>query len=107
MITGKTLIEWGFDPKGKGKWFGTAIEDANAMRRIGKADHAIIRELKEREPQLPPEMPAQQSQALKPCKKNPSVYCNCEGFYPACCEAPASAESEDIGRPVPKHGSGP
>ncbi|WP_292234608.1 hypothetical protein [Mesorhizobium sp.] len=52
-------------------------------------------------------LPAQQAQTLKPCKKNPSVYCNCEGFYPACFEAPASAEPEDIGRPVPKHGSGP
>lgn len=57
MITGKTLMEWGFDPKGKGKWFGTAIADANAMRNFGKSDDAIIRELKEREPQLPPEMP--------------------------------------------------
>ncbi|WP_292411360.1 hypothetical protein [Mesorhizobium sp.] len=31
-------------------------------------------------------MPAQQAQTLKPCAKNPSVYCNCEGFIPACCE---------------------
>ncbi|WP_189556353.1 hypothetical protein [Mesorhizobium sp. M4B.F.Ca.ET.089.01.1.1] len=43
-------------------------------------------------------MVAGQSQAFafnfKPCEKNPCVYCNCEGFYPGCHEAPASAEPE-------------
>lgn len=27
---------------------------------------------------------------LKPCEKDPYRYCNCEGFYPACRQAPAS-----------------
>lgn len=31
-------------------------------------------------------MPSQQAQTLKHCKKNPNVYCNCEGFVSACCE---------------------
>lgn len=31
-ITGKTLIEWGFQP---GKWFGEAIKIANALRAGG------------------------------------------------------------------------
>ncbi|RWB95612.1 MAG: RtcB family protein [Mesorhizobium sp.] len=31
MITGKTLIEWGFDPKGAGAWFGQAIKYANHL----------------------------------------------------------------------------
>ncbi|RUW55595.1 hypothetical protein EOA32_00825 [Mesorhizobium sp. M1A.F.Ca.ET.072.01.1.1] len=30
---------------------------------------------------------------FKPCEKNRCVYCNCEGFYPACRQAPASVES--------------
>lgn len=41
MITGKTLIDWGFDPKGKGKWFGEAIEMANAMLAEGSDEHSI------------------------------------------------------------------
>ncbi|PBB41728.1 hypothetical protein CK222_21465 [Mesorhizobium sp. WSM3866] len=32
----------------------------------------------------------QQPLTLKPCEKDPYRYCNCEGFYPACRQAPAS-----------------
>lgn len=34
---------------------------------------------------------------FKPCEKNPSVYCNCEGFYPGCREAPASVTGNPTG----------
>lgn len=27
---------------------------------------------------------------VKPCEQHPNVYCNCDGFYPACREAPVS-----------------
>lgn len=38
-----------------------------------------------------PDAPSQpQAFNFKPCEKNPCVYCNCDGFYPACREAPAS-----------------
>lgn len=30
---------------------------------------------------------------FKPCEKHPERYCNCEGFYPACRDAPASVAS--------------
>ncbi|RWE37448.1 hypothetical protein [Mesorhizobium sp.] len=59
-----------------------------------------------------------QPQTLKLCETRADVYCNCEGFYPACREAPATESiadkaasyrraASDSGRPVPKHGSGP
>ncbi len=38
MITGKTLIDWGFEP---GKWFGDAIAAANNARRAGFSDDEI------------------------------------------------------------------
>lgn len=33
---------------------------------------------------------------MKPCEKYPERYCNCEGFYPACREAPASTASKAV-----------
>ena len=57
MITGKTLIDWGFNPKGKGKWFGGAIEMANRLRSEGYGDDSIRGVIRRSEPQLPPEIP--------------------------------------------------
>lgn len=57
MITGKTLIDWGFDPKGKGKWFGEAIRQANEARAAGMNNDGIIEWLRDKEPELPPEIP--------------------------------------------------
>lgn len=39
MISGKTLIDWGFKP---GKWFPAAIETANRMRAQGASEDAIL-----------------------------------------------------------------
>ncbi len=47
MITGKTLIDWGFKP---GKWFGSAIVTANVARRCGRDDAWIIEQLKTLQP---------------------------------------------------------
>lgn len=38
MITGKTLIDWGFKP---GPWFGEAIKMANAARASGLTDYQV------------------------------------------------------------------
>jgi RNA-splicing ligase RtcB len=57
MITGKTLIQWGVDPKGKGKWFGEMIDFANSLRDDGLSDHAIQEQIRQMEPVLPPEIP--------------------------------------------------
>lgn len=42
MITGKTLIDWGFQP---GKWFAGALAQANRMRAQGADDDAIFQAL--------------------------------------------------------------
>lgn len=54
MITGKTLVEWGFTP---GPWFATAIQDANALAAAGMTEAAIISNLREHETITPPEIP--------------------------------------------------
>ncbi|WP_287099863.1 hypothetical protein [Mesorhizobium sp.] len=36
------------------------------------------------------------AQTLKPCEKHSERYCNCEGFYPACREAPASTTADGL-----------
>lgn len=34
-------------------------------------------------------MPAKQAQTLNPCKKNPNIYCNCDGnLVPTCLDVP-------------------
>ncbi|TXM69681.1 RtcB family protein [Methylobacterium sp. WL120] len=43
-MTGKTLIEWGFQP---GRWFPNAIEAANRMRQEGVGDDAIFVKIQE------------------------------------------------------------
>lgn len=62
MITGKTLIEWGFDPAGAGKWFGAAIVMANRLRDEGYGDDSIRGALRRSLPVPPPEMPLRTNQ---------------------------------------------
>jgi len=57
MITGKTLIDWGIDPKGKGKWFGQALLEAQDRESRGHTHSEILLHLQKTQPQLPPEMP--------------------------------------------------
>lgn len=47
MITGETLIQWGFKP---GRWFKGAIEAANTMRAGGFGDDAIFSALQGMQP---------------------------------------------------------
>lgn len=56
-ITGKTLIEWGFDPKGRGKWFGEAIEMANKEFAKGAPLAAVEELVRKMQPVPPPEIP--------------------------------------------------
>lgn len=57
QITGKTLIEWGIDPKGRGKWFGEMIAFANESRKIGIADFEILEVIRDSEPVPAPTVP--------------------------------------------------
>lgn len=53
-ITGKTLIEWGFEP---GAWFGDAIDAANALRDKGRDDDFIKKRVEEMAPAPVAEIP--------------------------------------------------
>ncbi|TGV64872.1 RNA-splicing ligase RtcB, partial [Mesorhizobium sp. M2D.F.Ca.ET.160.01.1.1] len=57
MITGKTLIDWGFDPKGRGRSFGEAIEIAHLMSESGSDEDAIRATVGTLLPPAPPEIP--------------------------------------------------
>ncbi|TIW53857.1 MAG: RtcB family protein [Mesorhizobium sp.] len=56
-ITGKTLIDWGFDPKGRGRSFGEAIETANVMLESGSDEDAVRATVGTLLPPAPPEIP--------------------------------------------------
>lgn len=47
VITGKTLIDWGFKP---GKWFGSALAFAQSMEAEGQSEDAIFAELQKLQP---------------------------------------------------------
>lgn len=49
MITGKTLIEWGFAP---GAWFNNALAEANRMRLEGSMNETIRQRLRDMEPKV-------------------------------------------------------
>lgn len=54
MITGNTLIEWGFKP---GKWFADALIAANELRLQGVSDDEIRVKVDGIQEKLPPEIP--------------------------------------------------
>lgn len=54
MITGKTLIEWGFTP---GPWFSEALRGANEMQERGCDDQGIYEWIAAKEPAEIPEIP--------------------------------------------------
>nr|WP_287333426.1 RtcB family protein [Mesorhizobium sp.] len=55
-MTGKTLIDWGIDPKGKGKWFGEALKEAQYRESCGHTHSEILLHLERSQPKLPPEI---------------------------------------------------
>jgi len=54
MITGSTLIEWGFKP---GKWFAGALAAANELHGQGVAEDAIRARVNDMQPVIPAEIP--------------------------------------------------
>jgi len=54
MITGKTLIDWGFEP---GPWFTSALRGANQMLELGHTMEHVKATIEEHAPRPAPEIP--------------------------------------------------